>query len=133
MANRIRSGKAITHQGGLAQGTLSRSGEPPLSVRRRGRSAALPVPFINRPHHLIKLLLLVGAENLADMRSRFHMDGLKLWVDLLLQVPRLLAGFLENLAELAHLVVIQSEIPLQVIHRAVRIKPVRVLEAAAIP
>jgi hypothetical protein len=60
----------------------------------------LPVPLIDLPYVLIKLFRLIRVKDLPNVRACLQMNCLELRINLLLQIPRFLRGFIENLANL---------------------------------
>jgi len=62
-----------------------------------------PVPFIHLFHQLVELLHLLWIQDLADAAAGFFAKATELRIDLLLQIPHLLRGLVENLTDLLNL------------------------------
>ncbi len=89
------------------------------------------MPLIDRPNELIKLLRLIRVQDLPDASACLLVNRLELRIDLLLQIPHLLRGLIENLADLLHLGVGEIQILLEVCHRTIFIETPVVLQAAS--
>src|ERR1039458_6040795 len=84
--------------------------------------APSPTPFVHLPHQVVKLLHLLGAQDLSNAVASLLVEGLELRIHLLLQVPHFLRSLSENLADLLDLGIGKIQFFLQAPHRTLRVE-----------